>query len=230
MIITIDGPVASGKSTLACLLAHKLSYYYLYSGLLYRALAYVAVQYAHKRQDELVALSFHEIGLLINKITYTYSADGGVCINFDTNLITKELKTPEVDTWASLIATNSHARSALLLLQRAIANDYSLVADGRDCGTRVFPDADYKFFLIADVRVRAQRWQADQNAQGHRFTLSESMATIEDRDNRDRLRNIDPLKPACDALIIDNTGLTIDETLQLLLHYIQSPDNEDHHE
>lgn len=212
MIITIDGPAASGKSSAAQLLAHKFSYYYMYTGLLYRALGYILVNY-YKFTDQPDMLLLEKI--LLN-LEYSYDTHAGITIKFNTINITQHLKTAEIDRLASIISEHPQVRLLLLDYQRKLAHAHNLVADGRDCGTIVFPQANFKFFLTASATVRAERWQKNQA----QYTLQESVRIIQERDERDSNRAVAPLCQAPDAIIIDNSKLTLMETLTCIEHYI----------
>ncbi|MBA3954511.1 (d)CMP kinase [Candidatus Dependentiae bacterium] len=217
MIITIDGPAASGKSTVARLLAQQLDYYYLNSGLLYRALAYVM------HDQDITHVSESGLLALLDPACFTYcSTVAGGAIIYKSQDITPYLKSPSIDQVASRISALKEVRQALLEFQRSFARSYSLVTDGRDCGTVVFPHADYKFFLIAAVEVRAARWQKDQIKKGINLSLKESQQRIEERDQRDSTRVLSPLVVAADAYIIDNSQLTQEQTVAVLFEHIQA--------
>ncbi len=214
MIITIDGPTASGKSTIAQLLAEQLSALYINSGLLFRAVAYIL----QSRGFDMTYLNSHEsiAALFSNEsIRYKYTPGTGAHIFFEHTDITPFLTTPDIDRAASLIATQPSVRQALLDYQRKLADDFDVVADGRDCGTVVFPEADYKFYITADLRIRAMRWQrAHKNHKN--LNLEEVEKIIAQRDKRDSNREIAPLKPAYDSFIIDTSHMTIQEVLNTL--------------
>lgn len=223
MIITIDGPVASGKSTVALLLAEKLGFYYLNSGLLYRAIAYILNQQKIMIEHDL-SISYEELSLLINPsdFHYTYDAKKHPTIECKNTDITPYLKSPIIDNLASIIAMYHPVRRIVLELQHAIVDTYDCIADGRDCGTKVFPSAEYKFFLTASLDVRAERWRSDQSKKGNNYAHEDAKIEIAKRDKRDTERTIAPLIQASDALVIDNSNLSIDETIALLISYIHS--------
>lgn len=221
MIITIDGPAASGKSTVAFLLAERLGYYYLYSGLLFRALAYILEQESIVyQQDETILQGLITAYLFSDDFVYLYDANHKPCIIYKQRDITPELKTPEIDRLASIVSRYEQVRLAVQKYQRKIADDYNCIADGRDCGTVVFPQAACKFFLTASVIVRAKRWQGDQASQGKSYSLEQSIKEITSRDDRDLSREISPLIQAQDAVRIDNSELSIAQTVALMLDYI----------
>lgn len=209
VIITIDGPAASGKSTVAQALAHKLGYYYLYTGLLYRAVAYILMQQQH-HQIVPEDLSF------IQQIGYEYQ-EGKPHIFYNGFDITSFLYDASLDQEASKVSARADVRDALLALQRAVATRYNIIADGRDCGTVVFPDADAKFFLTADVRTRALRVLHDKKRSSAQLTLDQIEQTLIERDNRDKARAVAPLTVPDDAVIIDNSAMTTDQTLGAFL-------------
>lgn len=221
MIITIDGPVASGKSTVSLLLAEKLGFYYLYSGLIYRAIAYILNQQNIILEDP-SSLQYHELRLLVfsPEFVYAYDSMKHPTIQYKNADITPYLKSPVIDNLASIIAVYEPVRQVALEFQRFIAEKYDCIADGRDCGTAVFPYAEYKFFLTASIDVRAKRWQADQMKKGNRYTHEDARIEIAKRDRRDSERTIAPLTQAPDAILVDNSDLTIAQTVALLISYI----------
>lgn len=148
MIITIDGPTASGKSTVAKLLARRLGWYYLNTGLLYRALAYLLVKEFHYTSEQLSNPTLHDIEYCLSIVRYTYDNEHSACIwaHDDIN-ITYCLKTSDIDRKASIVSANHLVRLSLLSYQRALADHHHIVVDGRDTGSVVFPHAEYKFFF-----------------------------------------------------------------------------------
>lgn len=209
MTITIDGPTASGKSTVAQLVAQHLNVLYINSGLLFRAVAYVL--HAKHRLNE--PFTHKEIIELFHSHEISYSSLPAPEIFYQQSPITTLLKTPQIDKAASIIATNPEVRVALLEYQRELADNDSVVADGRDCGTVVFPQAEHKFFITASLEVRAQRWQKDHPE----IPLKDCKEILQERDTRDAMRSIAPLKPAPDALIIDTSDMTIEDVVNTIL-------------
>lgn len=211
MIIAIDGESSSGKGTLGKLLAKRLNYTYLDTGLLYRAVAYLANQ--QNALDDKTKLLQIAKSLKLQ----------------DLNSI--ELKGYEVATLASKVATIAEVREALLDFQRDFANNsykkiglQGAILDGRDIGTTICPKANYKFFIVADLKVRAKRRFAElqQNPANKDLTLDNVYESLKKRDFQDKNRTHSALKPAPDAIIIDNTALSINETLELVMSYITS--------
>jgi len=223
IVITIDGPVASGKSTVALALANRLSFYYLYSGLLYRFIAYYFTHVQRMSEHQLKDISFDMVTKLFSDTAfeYRYTPLHGAEILYKGENFTKYLKGAAVDRLASIVSVKQGVREALMNFQRTLAAKHNLIADGRDCGTVVFPTACYKFFLTASEEVRARRWQRDQMRLSNIFTLEESMRIIADRDKRDTTRELSPLKKAEDAIEIDSSTLTLGETIDTILGYIK---------
>lgn len=219
MIITIDGPTASGKSTIAHMLADKLNFYYLNSGFLFRSLAYIFLYNKNIKLAEFSEINLDDTLRILDNLEYKY-VDNTVYIFYLNKNITGYLKSALIDQAASIIANNINIRQALLDYQRKLAKEKNIVAEGRDSGTIVFNNARYKFFLTASPEVRAFRWQKAQNAKGHDFSLQESLNFMEQRDKRDSNRTIAPLIPAQDAIIIDSTNLSTEDILALILSYI----------
>lgn len=222
MIITIDGPTASGKSTLAKAIAKKMGIYYLATGMLYRAIAYVLVHYAGYQANQLKDVSLRDLYTFLdpNRFVYNYDAEHGEKIFFDGNDITPFLKDSSIDALSSILSADKSVRGALLKIQRAFGKKLDLIVEGRDVGSVVFPDADFKFFLTASVQVRAKRWQLDQAKKGASFSLHEAIEKISERDERDRRRKIAPLVKPSGAIVIDNSDLDFQATLKRFIHVI----------
>lgn len=223
MIIAIDGPVASGKSTVARLLAQKLGFYYLYTGFLYRGIAYVLAHEYGYNEESLGHLKPSDVDDIVHKHHFEYRYEHGQPqIIFEGADITIYLKSKEVDNWASIISAMPFVRLAVFEYQVRIGQKYNVVAEGRDMATVVFPHAEYKFFLTASDDVRAKRWQAMQAARGAHYSFEESLAAIRERDNRDASRPHSPLKVAPDAIIIDNSAMDIDQTIHSIEGHIKA--------
>lgn len=222
MIITIDGPVASGKSTVACALAKRLGMYYLYTGLLYRAFAYVLLHHFHKVMVEKTVGEVCEQELaLVQDLSYDYH-DNKPYVLFQGEDITDKLYETHLDEASSMVSAVACVRKALLPIQHTIAKKYDIIADGRDCGTYVFPHADVKFFLTADRDVRAQRLHQDEKRHALKTDIRIVEKNIEQRDRRDQTRKVAPLIVPEDAIIIDNTLMTEEETLQRIIDAIEA--------
>ncbi|MBX9830834.1 (d)CMP kinase [Candidatus Babeliales bacterium] len=224
MIITIDGPAASGKSSVAQALASRLGCYYLYTGLLYRAFAYLLKNKYGVQISQIVTCIgpcvVQEDDLtMIESIDYSYD-DGKPQITIDGRKVTEELYQSDIDQLASIISANKMVRERLLPLQRRVGKKYDIVADGRDCGSVVFPDADYKFYLTASLDVRAKRLVSDAKRKNGDMNVEKIREELEVRDQRDTQREVAPLRVPEGATVIDNSALTKDDTLQEFLHYI----------
>lgn len=220
MIVTIDGPVASGKTSVARQLAQELDMYYLYTGLLYRAVAYVLVRHNGVSWLQGQPLLTAEDIAFIPTISYDY-ADGKPVITAEGKDITDYLSDPGFDQCASIVSVYPEVRQALLPVQRNVAKKYDIIADGRDCGTVVFPDAWCKYFLTASLEVRAQRIFNNPKRRGSQKTLEQVIEQVRQRDERDESRAASPLKVAIDAEVIDNSEMTQQETIGLLREKIK---------
>lgn len=221
-VITIDGPTASGKGTIAQRVASALQFHYLDSGALYRLVAWRALK------DGISATDDDQLVRVASKITPRF-ADSR--IEMDGEDVTDAIRTEEVSQFASRIAVFDGVRQALLQLQRSRRQPPGLVADGRDMGTVVFPDARPKFFLTASVAARADRRYKQLIEKGFSASISPLSRTdcwhgkqqedvrreIEVRDHRDSQRSAAPLKPAEDAYRIDSSELTVEEVVALVL-------------
>ena len=210
-IITIDGPSGTGKGTICSYLAHLLEWNFLDSGALYRVLAHAADNSAinYKNEIELVKLAegLHvEFKLVDPKSVAEVFLEG---IN-----VTKEIRTESCGKSASLIAPIPTIRKALLVLQRKFLKEPGLVADGRDMGTVVFPDAKLKIFLTASIEERAKRRFKQLKDRGFSVNLRRLHAEIAERDERDSTRNISPLRPAKDAFVVDTSKLDVNEAIE----------------
>lgn len=226
MVITIDGPVATGKSTLAQLLAQKLGFYYFNTGMLYRAAAYVFIEQG-LGQEKFHALTDNQLRLLA-AIEYAYQ-DSKPVIRLAGVDITSNLYAPEIDQAASGIATLAHVRSKLLQVQQAAGKKYNLIADGRDCGSIVFPTADVKFFLTARPEVRAQRLKNDGQRGYAAQSISDIIQKIHLRDHQDTHRQVAPLMQPTDAILIDSSDLSIDQILDQMIQVVRAAAHKNQH-
>jgi CMP/dCMP kinase len=228
MIITIDGPTASGKTTAGRLLAKNRDIYYLYSGLLYRALAYLLITHEVYQDDDLRNPKQEDLVRYTDpqRFLYKYDDQSQEQVFFDGQDITHFLKTSFIDHAASVLSASKQVRILLTNIQRKIAQSFDLVVDGRDTGSYVFPQADYKFFITASVDVRAQRWQRQQATLGNEFSLYEAIEQIMLRDRRDSTRAVAPLIIPEDAFVINNDNLNPKQTVEKMLTYIARSEQE----
>ena len=202
-IITIDGPSASGKGSLSRNLAKYLDFNILDSGLLYRIYAFLLS----------ISGNHDEVKKMINEQISFASDDDGIKVLKDTNDITLELRTETTAKTASQISALEITRNNLLDIQRNFYSDRGLVADGRDMGTVVFPEARLKIFLEASAEVRAKRRYLELQNRGQEVNMPDLIADIESRDLKDRTRTISPLIPAEDSIVIDSSNMSLDEVL-----------------
>jgi cytidylate kinase len=223
LVIAIDGPVGAGKSTAARRLASALGYVSIDSGAMYRALGWKAVSagVALEEPRQLAALA------AVTDIRVV-AGPSGLRVLVDGQDVTADLRTPAMDEAASVVSTIPEIREWLVALQRALAKEGGVVMDGRDIGSVVFPDADLKFYLDADLTVRAARRLQDLRQSGTSADLAAVQTEVARRDERDRRRETSPLAAAADALRIDSTTLDVDEVLRVMLTVVRKflePDN-----
>jgi cytidylate kinase len=214
-VIAIDGPTASGKGTIAERVARALGFHYLDSGALYRLVAWRAMQRSVDAADEAALV---RLAASMDPIF----ADGR--IELDGLDVTDAIRREEVSRAASLVAVHPGVRQALLELQRARRRAPGLVADGRDMGTVVFPDATLKVYLTASVEARAERRHKQLIEKGFPANIATLSQELRARDARDAGRTASPLKPAEDAYQLDSSGLTIEEVVALLLDWYAKRD------
>jgi cytidylate kinase len=208
-VITIDGPGGSGKGTIAMRLAQNLGWHLLDSGALYRIVAVAAMERAIGVDNE------PALGELAGHLELGFSfTDYDVEILLDGNRITKKLRSEEAGVFASKIAALPAVRAALVHRQRAFRKLPGLVADGRDMGTVIFPDAKLKIFLTASAQARADRRYKQLKEKGESVNLTRLFRDIKKRDERDMSRSISPLEPAEDAQLIDSTEMSIEMVLE----------------
>lgn len=212
MIVAIDGPGGVGKSTAAKLLASRLGYLYLDTGALYRAVAWAVLQNGADPADtEAVTALLPTLSIQIE------SKMDDVCVRVNDKDVTGELRTPTVSAAASVVSAIPEVRAWLLPVQRQIGQKGSVVAEGRDIGTKVFPAAEAKFFLEADAAVRAERRHRELVTAGHSGAIEQTRAELAGRDNRDRSRAAAPLVPAEDAHHIDTSALSVEQVVDRMM-------------
>ena len=216
-VVTIDGPSGVGKGTISQLLADKLGWHLLDSGAIYRVLALAAMHHNVELSNE------EAITLLAEHLDVQFSSGDDsetVKVILEGEDVTKSIRTQECSSVASKIAALPKVREALLCRQRSFNVSPGLIADGRDMGTVVFPYAPVKLFLTASAEERAQRRYNQLQYNGFDGSIAQILADIKERDKRDTSRSVAPLIPADDALVIDTSGVTIDQVLNKCLEHI----------
>jgi len=215
LVITIDGPAGVGKSTVSKIVAQRLSAVYLDTGALYRAIAYkIGKNGVDLDDDEKIVDLCSQTDLSLTMV------DGDVQVRVDGEEITGKIRTEQIGILASRASALPAVRKALLPLQRAAAGEAGVVAEGRDMGTVVFPDADVKFFLAADVEERTRRRHDQLLEKGMSSDYDDIQRGLEQRDCQDRERSIAPLRPATDAIVIDTTELDIEGVVGAMMLHI----------
>lgn len=217
--VALDGPVASGKTTLAQLLARKLGYLYLDTGAMYRSVALLALENGVEADNEAALVRLyreHRIDIAPDPAAAT-----GYRVIVDGRDRTERLFGADVTAMVSTVAAHPAVRAALVERQQEIAREGSVVMAGRDIGTVVLPGARHKFFLTASLEERVKRRQAELAAAGVRVDTPSLRAQIEERDRLDASRPVAPLRPAPDAITIDSTAMTIDDVVSTMLARIR---------
>lgn len=212
MIVTIDGPAGTGKSTVAKTLASRLGFEFLNTGAMYRAVAYACLQ----REIDLADVA--AVGQVVPTLEIAFTKSRLILDGHD---VTEAIHGQEVTLGASVVAANPLVRGCLVALQQAAARGTSLVTEGRDQGTVVFPEAECKFFLTASPVERAKRRQRELQAKGEILPLEDLLSQQALRDERDQTRTCSPLQPAEDAILIDTTAMSLEEVtgyLESLVH------------
>jgi len=219
-ILTIDGTSGVGKGTAAAKIAQTLGWNLLDSGAIYRSLAVAAFQENIELNQEVM------LSKLAGNLDLRFEAhDGEVKVFLNNQEITKNIRSEEAGNTASKIAVFQLVRAALLARQRAFAQPRGLVADGRDMGTVVFPEAWLKIFLTASIEERAKRRYKQLKKKGIDTPLSDLITALNERDARDRSRAVAPLQPASDAIIIDTSHLSVDEVINQIMHLFHQQKN-----
>ena len=216
LVITIDGPAGAGKSTVSKALARKLSFLYLDTGALYRAVAYTVLKKGILPDDE-KALS----DLCSRLKIYLKYVDGNLNVFVDDENVTDKIRNEEVGLLASTVSAIPVVRKILLSIQQEAGEKGGIVAEGRDMGTVVFPDADCKFYLDARVEERALRRYKELLARGKRVDYKKTERELHVRDRQDREREIAPLMASQDAIIIDSTNIGVSEVVDQLMSIIK---------
>ena len=212
LIITIDGPVGSGKSTVARRVADLLGYVYMDSGAMYRGVAWKALR-DHVPLDSEARLAALARGTRIDLL----SGDGDFRVLVDGTNVTDQIRSPAVAQAASKVAVIAGVRTVLVAEQRRAAGSGNVVMEGRDIGTVALPNADLKIFLDASVEIRAERRRLEHEQKGEFLEFSEVLEEVRQRDRRDRERAVSPLRRADDAVLVDNTAMSAEETARLIV-------------
>jgi cytidylate kinase len=212
-VVAIDGPVGAGKSTVARELARVLGFDYLNTGAMYRAVA-VAARYINIKESAVD----HRLEKLLDSITISFEGERVLLYGKDASA---EIVQPAIGDLASRLSTLPVVRARLRKLQRAAGEGGGVVMEGRDIGTSIFPDAEFKFFLTAEVKVRAARRFAELAAKGAPITEAEVLKQLEERDRRDQQRELAPLRKADDAIVIDSSALSIEQVVSAMLTRIE---------
>ncbi len=214
--IALDGPSGSGKSTIAKFLSKKLDILYLDTGAMYRATALKTIKSGFDSFDEKGVLTFiNDIDLEIKYI------NGAQHTFLDGEDVSDKIREPHVSMAASNVSSLKPVRIKMVEMQRKIAGNTSCVLDGRDIGSYVLPNADYKFYVTASVEERANRRFKELTEKGHKVDYEALKVEIEQRDYNDANRDFSPLKKADDAIEIDTTNMSIEQVLETILSYIK---------
>ncbi|KSU85598.1 MULTISPECIES: (d)CMP kinase [Fictibacillus] len=213
--IAIDGPAGAGKSTVAKLVADQLSYIYIDTGAMYRALTYKALKTSSNLHDGSVLQSLLKETEIELEIT-----DAGQAVILDGRNVSEEIRSAEVTNNVSFVATPQEVREEMVRRQQKLAAQGGVVMDGRDIGTHVMPDAELKVFLVASVEERAKRRYEENRNKGYETSLEQLKEEISLRDKRDSEREFAPLKKADDAIELDTTSMSIQDVVNEILHLV----------
>ena len=216
MKIAIDGPAGAGKSTVARKLAQELGFVYIDTGAIYRALTWKALQ---KKVDPENAEALYELANSI-RIHFEYHS-GRQKVICDGEDLTTAIRLPEVSAMVSIVASHPAIRKIMVKQQQEMARSISVVMDGRDIGECVLPDADYKFFLTASIKERANRRAAELKDSGFTINYETILQDITQRDKRDSEREVGSLKILAESIVIDSSNLSIEQVLQKMLAIIR---------
>ncbi|MCY4442128.1 MAG: (d)CMP kinase [Deltaproteobacteria bacterium] len=216
--MAIDGPAGAGKSTVAKAVAKRLGYRYMDTGAMYRALAWKAMRHGAAPDDE------SALGRILESTDVDLGADGTVML--DGADVSGAIRTPEVGQMASQVSGMKIVRQRMADLQRAMGRSGSVVAEGRDMGTVVFPEAEVKVYLDASPETRARRRFDELAAKDSTLTLEQTLADVMRRDRRDKERAVAPLRRADDAVFIDSTAMPVDAVVDRILQEVNSKSNE----
>ncbi len=214
MIIAIDGPSASGKSTTAKLVAKKLNYLHIDTGAMYRAVTLYFLE------NKIPLNNPTQIFTSLRSINLQLMTDGKLLLN--KRDVSERIREESVTKFVSEVSAIPTVRDKMVDLQRELSKNHDVVMEGRDIGTRVFPQADFKIFIVADVKVRSQRRYLEMLGKGEECSYESVLKDLIRRDETDSTREHSPLMKADDAIVIDTTALTIDEQVKKIIEIIQS--------
>jgi len=216
LIVAIDGPAGAGKSTVAKRVAKELGYTYMDTGAMYRAFAWRVREEGLKLGDE------KKLRRVLQDTHIELVEQGGrLSVLLNGVDVTDRIRTPELSQSASLVSTSGIVRQRMVELQRAMGSRGGVVAEGRDIGTVVFPNAEVKIYLDASAEERARRRFEELRGQGKHVTLEETLKEMEERDRRDKERSVAPLRKAADAVVIDSTNSDADRVVERIMHEIK---------
>ncbi len=216
MIIAIDGPAASGKSTAAIGVAKRLGITYLDTGAMYRAVTFGLIEHNIEFENSNIIENFLE------RIDIKFSeSSSGILLKLNGRDITREIRSEIVTKNASEVSALKSVRKSMVLIQRKMAEVGDCILEGRDIGTVVFPNADFKFFLIADEKSRAERRLKDLKAIGEQSSVEKVMSDLMNRDHKDSTRMHSPLKKSDDAIIIDTSNLGINKVIDKIVNIVK---------
>jgi cytidylate kinase len=214
LLITIDGPAGAGKTSVSRALAERLGYQYVDTGALYRGVAYEVIRQRINPDNEA------DLAALCGRLMLAFKSKANELRLYSGSTdISDRIRTPEISMLASAVSAKSVVREYLLDVQKDIGRQKAAVFEGRDMGTVVFPAADVKFFLDASSQTRAQRRYAEIKSKSDQ-SLKQVQKDMQRRDRNDRSRNLAPLKPADDAILIDSTDLSIQEVVEAMMSHI----------
>jgi len=215
LLITIDGPAGAGKTTVSRALADRLGYRYIDTGALYRGIALAVKNRGVDPQND------DDLKLLCSDIDLNFVRQkDGLDLFLNGENISDRIRTPEITMMASAVSARPVVRKFLLKLQKDLGREKAAVFEGRDMGTVVFPEADLKFFLDASTSTRARRRYDEQKSKNSQ-SLDEVHRDIQQRDRNDSTRDVAPLKPAADAIVIDSTEMKVDEVVDFMVSHLE---------
>ena len=213
MIIAIDGPSASGKSTTAKGVSNKLGFTHIDTGSMYRAVT-LGLSYENIMPDDL-----NSINSYLRNLDLKFDSNGRIVLNGEN--VSNAIRTVEISSKVSMISAIPDIRNKMVDFQRSIAGKSNCVLEGRDIGTVVFPNADYKFYMIADINIRAQRRLIELKQLNESITIEEIISNIKNRDELDSKRSHSPLKKAIDAIEIDTSLLSINQQIEKIVELVK---------